>query len=190
MSYYTYVNKSLTRIEDLVQKLPENWKNVSGLSFFSDEKLSDMTWAGYSDYAWVPFETFDFTGYTHEPDWFEISKNNIKAEIRREKKTKLVEVLTWNGKNFIPDNDTKVGLSFIVSSSGADTDTFSWDFIGETSTITKADAQQIIDFINQYSNNVSAVQEEIGQNIDNAATIVSLQAVNFVPSWPSTIFSE
>ena len=45
MSYYTYVNKSLTRIEDLVQKLPENWKNVSGLSFFSDEKLSDMTWA-------------------------------------------------------------------------------------------------------------------------------------------------
>ena len=88
MSYYTYVNKSLTRIEDLVQKLPENWKNVSGLSFFSDEKLSDMTWAGYSDHAWVPFETFDFTGYTHEPDWFEISKNNIKAEIRREKKTR------------------------------------------------------------------------------------------------------
>tara|TARA_S200002703_G_scaffold152722_3_gene153441 strand:+ start:3557 stop:4129 length:573 start_codon:yes stop_codon:yes gene_type:complete len=190
MSYYTYVNKTLTRIDDLVQKLPENWKNVNGLNLFSDEKLSDMTWAGYPDYAWVPFETFDFTGYSHEPEWLEISKNNIKAEIRREKKTKLVEVLTWNGKNFIPDNDTKVGLSLIVSSTSADTDTFFWDFIGETATITKADAQQIVNFINQYSNDVSAIQEEVAQNINSADTITSLQAVNFVPSWPSTIFSE
>lgn len=190
MSYYTYVNKTLTRIDDLVQKLPENWKNVNGLNLFSDEKLSDMTWAGYPDYAWVPFETFDFTGYSHEAEWLEISKNNIKAEIRREKKTKLVEVLTWNGKNFIPDNDTKVGLSLIVSSTSADTDTFSWDFIGETATMTKADAQQIVNFINQYSNDVSAIQEEVAQNINSADTIISLQSVNFVPSWPSTIFSE
>ena len=190
MSYYTYINKSLTRIDDLVQKLPENWKNVNGLNLFSDEKLSDMTWAGYPDYAWVPFGTFDFTGYTHEPEWLEISKNNIKAEIRREKKTKLVEVLTWNGKNFIPDNDTKVGLSFIVSSSGADADTHSWDFLNETVQITKADAQQIVDFINQYSNDVHSAEDVVKLNIDGATTITKLKAVNFNPSWPSTTFSK
>jgi hypothetical protein len=189
MSYYTYVNKSLTRIENIVQKLPENWRNIHGLSFLSDEKLSDMTWAEHPGYAWVPFETFDFTGYTYESDWFEVSKNSIKEEIRKEKRTKLRNVLTWNEKDFIPDNDTKIGLSFIVSSSGADTDTFSWDFIGETATITKADAQQIVDFINQYSNDVSVAQKETEQNIDNADTIASLQSVNFVPSWPSTTFS-
>lgn len=190
MTYYTYVNTATKQIEDLVQKLPENWRNINGLNLFSDEKLSDMSWAGYENRAWVPFKTFNFAEYTYEPDWLQISKNNIKANVTRERKEKLLEVLTWNGKDFIPNTDTKVGLSFIVSSSGSETDIFSWDFLNETTTITKADAQEIIDFINQYFNDVYSAEDVVKLNIDGATTIKKLQAVNFNPSWPSTIFSK
>ena len=190
MTYYTYVNTATKQIEDLVQKLPENWRNINGLNLFSDEKLSDMSWAGYKNRAWVPFKTFRFTGYTYEPDWFQVSKNNIKADITRQRKEKLLEVLSWNDKDFIPNTETKVGLSFIVSSSGADTDTHSWDFLNETVQITKADAQQIVDFINQYSNDVHFAEDVVKLNIDGATTITKLKAVNFNPSWPSTIFSK
>ena len=190
MTYYTYVNTATKQIEDLVQKLPENWRNINGLNLFSDEKLSDMSWAGYKNRAWVPFKTFSFTGYTYEPDWFQVSKNNIKADITRQRKEKLLEVLSWNNKDFIPNTETKVGLSFIVSSSGADADTHSWDFLNETVQITKADAQQIVDFINQYSNDVHSAEDVVKLNIDGATTITKLKAVNFNPSWPSTTFSK
>jgi len=68
--------------------------------------------------------------------------------------------------------------------------THSWDFLNETVQITKADAQQIVDFINQYSNDVHFAEDVVKLNIDGATTITKLKAVNFNPSWPSTIFSK
>jgi len=188
MNYYTYVNTATKQIEDLIQKLPENWRNVNGLNLFSDEKLSDMSWAGYENCAWVPFKTFNFVGYKYESDWFEVSKNNIKADIRRQRKEKLLEVLSWNNKDFIPNTETKVGLSFIISSNSQDTDVHSWDFLNGTEEITKLDASKIVDFIVTYSNNVYTAEKSIKNEIDNATTIEELKTINFDPEWPLKVY--
>lgn len=186
MSYYTFINKTHKRIDDLVQRLPENWKNVSGLNLFSDEKLFNLEWAGHPDVAWVPLKTFDFTDYTYDPSWFDISKNNIKADIRRQRKDRLDEVLTWNGKNFIPDIDTKSGLVFVLQSSS---DTFPWEFIGETVVITKSDAQEIVDFITSYTVGLYYVKEEMNKKIDSCDTISKLQKLDTTPTWPLTDYT-
>lgn len=41
---YTYVNYTSKSINNLVQELPENWKNICGLTFLGDEKIKDLTW--------------------------------------------------------------------------------------------------------------------------------------------------
>ncbi len=183
MRYYTFINKTHKRIDDLVQRLPENWKNISGLNLFSDEELLDLEWAGHPDVGWVPFKTFDFTDYTYDPSWFDISKNNIKADIRRQRLDRLDEVLTWNGKNFIPNIDTKSGLVFVLQSSAH---TFPWEFIGETVMITKSDVQEIVDFINSYTMSLYHVKEEMNKKIDSCDVISKLQEIDTTPTWPPT----
>jgi len=183
VSYYIYINKSLKRIDDLVQRLPANWKNVSGLNLFSDEKLSNLEWAGHPDVAWVPLKTFDFTDYTYDPIWFDISKNNIKADIRRQKKERLEELLTWKGKNFLLNDTTKSGLVFVLLSNS---ETFPWDFVGETAIITKADAQEMIDFITSYTMSVHSAKEEMDTRIDSTTTLSELQELDLNLEWPLT----
>ena len=69
----------------------------------------------------------------------------------------------------------------------SNSDTFPWDFIGETAIITKTDAQEMIDFITSYTMSVHSVKEEIDVRIDNATTLPELQMLDLSAEWPSTI---
>ena len=52
LDLYVLVDISKSEILTPLNKLPENWANVSGLNFFDDEKLSDLSWAGHNNLGW------------------------------------------------------------------------------------------------------------------------------------------
>lgn len=190
MKLYTYINKEKKTIEDLIQKLPENWRNISGLNLFSNDKLLDMSWAGYSNYAWVVFNEFDLSEYTYEKSWFEISKNNIKSSIKEEKEKRLLSILNWNDCELIADYNTKSNLSFVASSNELNESLYPWEFLNTTKFISLNDVKEIIDFIFKYTKDVYNSEINVKNEIDKVKTLVELQNINITPLWPSTKFSN
>ena len=51
LDLYVLADISKSEILTPLNKLPENWLNVSGLNF-DDEKLSDLSWAGHNNLGW------------------------------------------------------------------------------------------------------------------------------------------
>lgn len=187
MKFYTYVNKSTKKIEDIIQKLPNNWRNINGLNLYSKNKLIDMSWAGYDNYAWVALDEFDLSEYTYENDWFDISKISMESILTKERNEKLLKVLTWNNCDFIADTKTKADLSFILSSNELSDFKFPFDFINNTICITKENAQEIINFTIKYIKDTYLAERFITSKIKLANTVVDLQSINTNPNWPSTI---
>ena len=50
---YILVDTEKKEIIDKFQKLPKNWKNISGLDKLSNEKLEDLKWAGHHNLGWI-----------------------------------------------------------------------------------------------------------------------------------------
>lgn len=187
---HVFVNIKDKQVLDVVQKLPENWRNINGLNLHSEKELSDLSWAGHDNHAWIPFDKFNFSKYTFADGWLEISKNNIKSLIERERVEGLNRVLTWSGNDFIFNNDFKVNLSFALMSASSLPDikqTFT--FLNGTKTLSKDELIDISKCINQYVESVLGVEANTCKLIDSTNNVKGLQALDLNINWPSTVLS-
>lgn len=190
LNLHVFVNTKDKQILDVIQKLPENWRNINGLDLHSEEKLSDLGWAGHDDHAWIPFDKFNFNEYTYADGWLEISKNNIKTLIEKEKIKALDQVLSWNGNDFIFNNDFKINLSFALTTTSNLPDiNQTFTFLNGTKTLSKDELTDISKSINQYIESVSNAELSMIKLIDSINNIEELQTLNIIINWPSTTLS-
>lgn len=187
--FYVFVDKKNKKILDLIQKLPQDWKNVNGLNLHSESELMDLVWAGHENCAWISFNNFDFTGYESVDNWFEISKNNIKSEFENQSEKQLKEVLSWNDSYFIFDSTFKSNLSFILSLSTDSSSTHTFNFINGDRVLTRNELLDLASNSNEYIESVISVKQNIMQLIDSCSSIQELQLLDFNVNWPSTNIS-
>ena len=85
---YALVDNSTFQIITPLSKLPENWSNISGLNFFDDDKLSNLSWAGHPDLGWISYSDRKLFTFASSANWVDSSKANIKSYIATDRKEK------------------------------------------------------------------------------------------------------
>ena len=92
--FYVLVDTRDKIVIDKIQKLPQSWKNISGLPGLSDEELRDLTWAGWSNLAWINIKSEELKNFTSSKENLELNKNSFKSlisEIRKKQQSNTIE---------------------------------------------------------------------------------------------------
>jgi hypothetical protein len=93
-NFYVLVDTRDKIIINKIQKLPENWKNIAGLPGLSDDKLCDLTWAGWDNLGWINIHSEKIKDYGYSLENLELNKNAFKvliSEIRKEQQLNTIE---------------------------------------------------------------------------------------------------
>lgn len=188
-SLYVYVNHSTKNIDCLAQELPENWSNIQGLNFLSEEQLENLEWAGHPGYGWVKLSTFDLSDYSFASEWMQLSKNGVKEIVKKYRKEATGDVLNWNGNTVKLDENTRAFISLKLSTCRS-TDTFLWKFVNRTVEITGEDLLNLCTFINEYIQTCFNLENDKNVEIDSCETLFDLGSVDLNISWPSTTYGE
>lgn len=185
---YALVDKTQNTFLSPIQELLENWNNVHGLSFLSESKISDLEWAGYPGQGWIKFDSDDILNYTHDPIWFDISKNNIKGLVSKQRWEKENEILTFEGNEIKLDDKTKISLQNIKLSL-TKSKTVSWKFRNGFSTLTYSQFTNLYNFTFDYVSQCFGEEMRICDLISSTTTLEELKSVDLTANWPSTEYS-
>lgn len=108
--YYVLVDNNLMQVISRFEKLPQNWRNISNLHNFDDEKLKDLAWAGHSDIGWVKLSSEFLKEYVSTKENLELNKNQFKSLVSEERWEKENSSTIINGVNIVPNEKTRYSL--------------------------------------------------------------------------------
>jgi hypothetical protein len=84
--FYVTVDLEKLIITDKIQKLPPNWKNISGMGGLSEKELSDLEWAGHKNLGWINITSEKIDKYISSSDNMLLNKTVLKNFITEERK--------------------------------------------------------------------------------------------------------
>lgn len=188
LDLYVLADISKSEILTPLNKLPENWANVSGLNFFDDEKLSDLSWAGHNNLGWFPSDNENLSSFTTSTNWMDSSKANIKSYISSDRKEKVEETLTFNGNRINLTNNTRTSLSLRVSSlSNQDGDIMTaWKFVDGYVDLTKEEMIDLLNFVSNYIQSCFDVENAASRLVDECNTLDDINNLTLDIVWPET----
>ena len=73
--FYVLVDIEKKIVIDKIQTLPLNWANISGLSNYDDEKLSNLTWAGHKNLGWINIKSTSIKHFSSCSENLNLNKN-------------------------------------------------------------------------------------------------------------------
>jgi hypothetical protein len=184
--YYVLVDYNLKQFIDHIKKLPENWRNISGLPNYSDEKLKELTWAGHSNQGWINISSPEILNFNYTNEWLEINKNNIKASVSEDRKEAQSEVLCYNDHYIISDEATRLNLAIKKVFSEHQDKQIYWKFIDGYQSISPKDVDNLFIFLETYVQKCFDEEARLFSEIDNITNLSQLLSLKLTPNWPKT----
>ena len=184
---YVLVDSELNLIITPMMKLPSNWGNICGLNSLSEEKISDLSWAGEKHLGWKKITDPDLSTVDVPEDWIGFQRANLKQLVSSKRKEMEFEILTFGEKRIKLDEKTKIDLIFKLSGSFNDTDTLVWKFINGTHEITFKELKEIRNSIDSYLQECFDIEHKFSNLVDTTEKINELFNLNLNSNWPSTI---
>jgi hypothetical protein len=111
--FYVLVDTEQKIVIDKIQKLPENWCNIAGLSGLEDEKLKNLKWAGQDHKGWINLKSPEIVNYSTSPENLELNKNTFKYLISNIRKEKQSETIEYKGAKLKSNTNTLYSLSLL-----------------------------------------------------------------------------
>lgn len=189
INFYVLVDRTTDTVLSYPLELPENWNNIHGLGAYTDEELSDLEWAGHSNYAWIKFDTNFPTKYTFGEDWQVFAKEVIKeiyAKLRWETTTKKIE---YNGIEIGTDDRTKTTFLLKKQSLSETPDaTFSWKYNGAVYQFNLEDVTKILNAIDNYVQQCFEYEAKLIEKLDLVKKPRDLTKFNLELNWPSNTY--
>ena len=185
---YALVDINTLQIITPLSKLPENWSNVSGLNFYNDNKLSNLSWAGHDNLGWFSYRSAALRTFSTSANWMDSSKANIKSYIATDRKEKTEETLTFNGNRINLTNNTRTSLSLRVSSlANQEDDTMTaWKFVDGYVNMTKTEMIDLLNFTSNYIQDCFDVENSASILVDECKNLTDIKNLNLNISWPNT----
>jgi hypothetical protein len=109
-NFYILVDTEKKLVIDKIQKLPQNWKNIAGLSGLSNKELRDLKWAGYSNLGWISIHSEEIKDYSSSKENIQLNKNEFKSLITQLRKEKQSEAIEYQGAKLKSDTNTLYSL--------------------------------------------------------------------------------
>ena len=183
---YALVDINTFQIITPLSKLPENWSNVSGLNFFDDDKLSNLSWAGHHNLGWLSYRNQKLSSFATSSNWMDSSKANIKSYIATDRKEKTEETLTFNGNRINLTNNTRTSLSLRVSSLANQEDgtMTAWKFVDGYVDLTKAEIIDLLNFVSNYIQSCFDAENMASSLVDDCNTLDDINNLTLDIVWP------
>jgi c-di-AMP phosphodiesterase-like protein len=173
-NFYILVNTETKQTIGKIQKLPENWKNISGLPGLSDEELCDLKWAGHHNLGWINIFSKFIKEYSSHEENFKLNKDVLKQLISEIKKEKQLESIEYHGAKFKLNIKTWNSLFLLKTK-----EKVNYKCINGYFTFTSSQLVEICDIIDQHIENLFNVEMEIFQQIDNCESISDFYNITF-----------
>ena len=112
---YVLVDNEKNLIIDKIQELPENWNNISGLKYLSDNKIKNLNWSGNENLGWIKINSNDIKKYSSSKETLELNKNYLKSLISKIRKEKQSEHIKYNQAVIKTDLKTRCSLLLLIN---------------------------------------------------------------------------
>ena len=173
-NFYVLVDTETKEIIDKIQKLPENWKNIAGLSALSDEELCDLKWAGQHNLGWINIHSEKIKEYTSLSENLDLNKNTFKFLISELRKEKQSEPIEYNGARLKSNIQTWHLLSLLKEK-----EKVNYKCINGYFTFTSLQLAEICDKIEQQIQSLFDCEMQIYQQIDACQSISDFLNVTY-----------
>ena len=166
--FYVLVDIEKKKIIDKIQKLPETWKNISGLSKLSDEELCDLKWAGQTNLGWISLKSNLIQEYYSDSENLELNKNTLKTFISEIRKDRQSEPINYKGIRISTDEKTRYSL---IIKKLYSVDEVNYKFFNKYYTFTKEQIIEICDMIEKHIQDCFDWEMKIYQQIESCQKI-------------------
>jgi len=185
-NFYVLVDKTTNSVLSHPVELPDDWNNINGLHSFTDEQLSDLEWAGHSNFAWIKFDSSFPSTYKFANDWLIFAKESVKEIYAKFRWIAESKYILYKNIEIKIDDRTKTTILLkkqLMSESS--TDTFSWKYNGSIIKFTYEDVIRISDAINDYTQKCYEVEADLIERLNAVKKISELKKFNLNIEWPS-----
>lgn len=186
-NFYVLVDRITNTVLSHPSELPENWSNIYGLDSYTDEQLSNLEWAGHSQYAWIKFDIHFPVEYIFAEDWQVFAKETVKekyAEMRWKKEKKGI---VYKGIELETDDRTKTAI-LLKKQSITEGSTFSWKNNGKIFKLTTEDVINIANAIDDYVQQCFEIEAELITKLDLVEKPLDLAEFDLNIEWPSNVY--
>ena len=173
-NFYVLVDTESKQVIDKIQKLPENWKNISGLSRLSDEELCDLKWAGHHNLGWVNIHSERIKEYFSSQENFELNKNIFKLLITNIRKEEELEPIEYKGAKIKADLKSELSLFLLKENNQVN-----FKCINGYHTFNSQEISEILDSIQSRRQYLFNREKEIYENIDKCISIENFVDIKY-----------
>ncbi len=173
--FYVLVDTENKEIIDKFQKLPKNWKNISGLPGLSDEKLEDLKWAGHHNLGWISLKSPKIKEFKMSKENLELNKNTLKDLVSQKRKEEQNTPIEYKGAKIKTDIKTRYSL-FIKKNS--DEQKINFKCINGYFVFTPKDISDVYNLIEIRIQKYFDEEMKIYQKIDSCLSMVDFSKIN------------
>jgi hypothetical protein len=173
--FYILVDTEKKETIDKFQKLPQNWKNISGLPGLSDQELEDLKWAGHYNLGWINLNSTKLKEFKFSQDNLQLNKNNLKNLVSKKRKEVQNTLIDFKGAKFKINNKTRLSLFLLKNSKK---EKINFKCINEYRSFSVIEICEIFEFLENKSQELFDLEMQIYEKIDNCETIKDLSKLN------------
>lgn len=174
--FYVLVDIENNITIDKIQTLPLNWVNISGLSNYDEEKLSDLTWAGHKNLGWINIKSTSIKKFSSSSENLNLNKNEFKRLISERRKEKQSNTILYKEAKINPNIETRYSLlNFKLS----DKTHINFKCINGYYNFSKFEVNEICDIIDEQIQRYFDIEKDIYEQIDKCTSIQDFFDVNY-----------
>ena len=172
--FYVLVDIEQKQIINKIQKLPENWKNISGLNGLSDNELKNLDWSGNKNIGWINIKSKNITNFYSSPENLELNKNTLKTLISEIRKDKQEEPIEYKNAKLKTDIQTRYSLEILKTKNKVN-----YKCINGYYTLTSIDIKQICDIIDAQIQKYFDIEKNIHEKIEKCSSLSDFLNINY-----------
>lgn len=175
-NFYVLVDTERKIIIDKIQTLPADWANISGLSNYSDEKLSDLTWAGHRNLGWINIKSSLIKQFSSSQENLNLNKNEFKRLISERRKENQTNLIFYKGAKINPDLETRYCLlNFKLSGKQK----INFKSVNGYFNFSKLEVDEICDIIDEQIQKYFDIEKNIYDQIEKCTSIQDFFNVSY-----------
>lgn len=184
---YLYCDIIKKQILENPRILEENWKNISGIVYLSDDELKDLSWAGHSGFGFINISNNILFEYQYSEKLLFDMKTKLKIDVEYKKRQKEIEGIIINNKfNISLSSDSKILL--LMKYLECKEKEFTFDFLTSSGSVKLSSTKFISIFhsIMKYIDDLLQMQICLFKEIDEKVDLKSLLELKSNPIlWPT-----
>lgn len=174
---YVLVDIEKSVIIDKIQELPENWNNISGLKYLSEDKIKCLDWSENKNLGWINIKSDDIKKYSASKETLELNKNYLKSLVSKIRKEKQSEYIKYDDAYLKTDLKTRCSLLLLINSDLEDDINFKC--LNGYFSFNQEQLEDILDKINYHIQKYFDIEKNIFDQIDKCITIQDFVTINY-----------